>query len=151
MAKKDQENQGAGSGTYHDPNEAIGGIFGKLFDFFKRFGSLGRLLAGLSSLFTEAQLDQAIALVKEAVDKFAGLGDNNNRRVWAAAQLVERFHLPQHLANLLVELAVTRIKHAEDEAFKKLDDVLVGRDGGSTPTTPPASSSSTPPATPPTP
>lgn len=102
-----------------------------LVNFFKKIGrglgltKLGKLLAGVSHLFTEEQLDHALDLVRAAIDKFEA---GANRKTWVVHMLQTQFHLPLHLANLLTELAVAQLKHAEDEAFKKLDDVLVGGD-----------------------
>lgn len=121
--------QGTGSGEGQVQGQVQGFSLGGIFGFFKRFGRLGKLLAGLTSLFTEAQLDFAIAQARAAVDKFTGgSNDNANRRTWLVFVLERELHLPPHLANLLAELAVTQLKHLEDEAFKKLDDVLVGSD-----------------------
>lgn len=97
--------------------------------FFKALGrgfsKLGHLLAGISHLFTEAQLDFALDVVHAAVDKFPG---NANRKTWATHMVMTELHLPEHLANLLVELAVTQIKHREDQLFQRLDDALDGKD-----------------------
>lgn len=83
-------------------------MFGTVISFFKSLGHLlGKALHLIHDLVPEAYLVKGVELVKEAALKFA---DNADRRAWVASELVALFHIPDHVANLIVELAVGLVK-----------------------------------------
>lgn len=90
-----------------------------VLSFFKKIGhAFAGLFHLIDKLLPEAVLKAAVAYVEEATTKFI---DNPNRRTWVIAHLQQEFHLPEHLAALATELAVTQLKHVEEVAFAKVD------------------------------
>ena len=79
--------------------------FSAIGNFFKSFGKLivrALQLAGQAGL-DEVVVQWALPLVREASKKFT---DNPSRREWVIAALMSRFHIPESIARLAVELAV---------------------------------------------
>lgn len=79
-----------------------------IVDFFKGIGHLlARAFGLIRRLVPEEQLRRGIELVREAADKFA---DNADRRAWVSLELQTVFHLPESVANLIVEIALQHVK-----------------------------------------
>lgn len=122
MAKKDEKDEkgqasAAALGDVKGTNSVVG-FFKKLG---KVFGKLGWVFSFMLKTFTEEQFDAALAIAREAVDKFS---DNANRRTWVVHQLTTKLHLPESAARFLLEAVVQYAKRKEDDLFDKLDDIL---------------------------
>lgn len=89
-------------------------------DFFKGLGSrLASVFKFVQKVVPDEQLDKAIDLVAEAGKKFI---DNDKRREWAVRQLMSAFPIPESIARLIIELAVTHTKHGIDAAGQAVKD-----------------------------
>jgi hypothetical protein len=84
----------------------------------KAFASLGKYLA---KFVTDAQIDIAIDVVRDAADRFI---ENADRREWAVKELQGRVHVPEAVARWLVETAVIAVKAQVAEALEKAGDEL---------------------------
>lgn len=67
----------------------------------------------VKKIIPEEQLLAGIELAAAAATKFT---DNPPRRAWVIAQLQARFHIPESIARLIVELAVSHLKDAAKDA-----------------------------------
>lgn len=84
-----------------------------VLSFFKSLGSkLKSVLAVVHRIVPDEQLDAAIDFATEAGKKFV---DNAERRDFVIMKLKNRFGVPEFIARLLVELAVTHLKHEIDK------------------------------------
>jgi hypothetical protein len=89
-----------------------------LVDFFKGIGHLlANAFAIVKKVVPEEQLALGIVLVKQAALKFV---DNAERRAWVINQLQSRFHIPESIARLIVELALQHVKQGLDTGADKL-------------------------------
>jgi hypothetical protein len=89
-----------------------------LVDFFKGIGHLlAHAFAIVKKVVPEEQLAAGIALVRQAAQRFV---DNAERRNWVIAQLQSRFHIPESIARLIVELAVQHVKQGVDDGIDTL-------------------------------
>lgn len=79
-----------------------------IIDFFKFLGhELGLVMHLVHEIVPNDQLQQGIALVKQAAVQYE---DNQQRREWVAMELMSVFHLPESIARLITELAVSFVK-----------------------------------------
>lgn len=95
--------------------------FTALVHFFKRLGpKLGTAIHVISHLITEEQFAHALEYVAEAAANatFA----NANRQTQVVSRLM-KLGMPEHLARLATEMAVTQLKHAEDAGVAKLEEL----------------------------
>lgn len=92
-----------------------------ILDFFKSLGSkMKSVFNVIHKLVPDEQLDKAIDLAADAAKKFV---DNEDRRNYVIMKLKNQFGVTESIARLLVELAVTHLKHGidkVDEEAKKL-------------------------------
>ncbi len=84
----------------------------------KAFASVGKFVVRFVS---DAQLDIAIAIVKDAAVKFL---DNEQRRAFAVAEVQARLSLPENRARWLVETAVLAVKAKAIEAIEDAGEKL---------------------------
>lgn len=87
------------------------------------FGNLGHALISIFGLIRKIvpndQLLRGIELAEAAAIKWT---DNAQRRAWVSAELQAQFHIPEYVANLIVELAVAHLK----DAVQKAGDTATG-------------------------
>lgn len=83
-------------------------------DFLKTFGSKFKsLFKVIHKIIPDEQLDAAIDYATDAGKKYV---DDESRRNFVIMRLKNRFGVPEYIARLLVELAVTHLKHGLDKA-----------------------------------
>lgn len=67
----------------------------------------------------DAHLGAGIEYVEAAAVKYL---DNSLRRAWVIQQLMERFGIPESIARLITELAVTQVKNGIKEGADQLEE-----------------------------
>lgn len=85
-----------------------------IIGFFKMLGSkLKQVFVIIHKIIPDEQIDAAIDYATEAGKKFV---DNEEKRDYVIMRLKNRFGVPEYIARLLVELAVTHLKNGIDKA-----------------------------------
>lgn len=96
-------------------------------DFFK---GLSRVFKGLfrkiAEVVPEEYLVHGIQLVEDAAVRFM---DNRSRREWVINQLMTRFHIPESVARLVTEMAVTAVKNGIHKAGDSAEDAVDSDEG----------------------
>ena len=90
-----------------------------LIDFLKGIGHVfGKVFGVIRKIVPEDQLIHAIELVKTAGEQFV---DNAMRREWVVTALMTEFHVPESVARLMTEMAVSSVKRGVDVAAEKAE------------------------------
>lgn len=83
-----------------------------LFSFFGKIKSFVERAIGVVKRFVPEELQAAaVEYVRQAE---SNLLDNAARREWVVKQIIARFHVPESIARLVVELAVNIVKKELD-------------------------------------
>ena len=91
----------------------------KIVDFFKKIGSaLKHVWKVVDKIIPDEQLIAGIEYVEQAAVSFV---DNSLRRAWVIEQLMKRFGIPESIARLITELAVTQVKRGIHEGADKAE------------------------------
>lgn len=93
-----------------------------LIEFFKKVGNvLKHAFKLVDKLIPDEQMLAGIRFVEQAAEQFV---DNGLRRAWVVEQLMKMFHIPESIARLITELAVTQVKNGIEAVTDKVEGAV---------------------------